>query len=134
MYLWVGNLPASIRKRRGGKGGAYLVGYLPKVCRASCQLDSSSHCSISDPAADFQASKASEVRDLATFRCKVYHDALNIIFESLKLPARHGAPMQCGDGVIRTLVPVISAGSADYMELYVDNVSDIFGTLTHPNC
>lgn len=31
VYLWIGNLPASVRKRRRKKGGAILIGYLPKV-------------------------------------------------------------------------------------------------------
>lgn len=33
VYLWIGNLPASIRKQRRGKGGAILIAYLPKACR-----------------------------------------------------------------------------------------------------
>ncbi|KAG8734944.1 hypothetical protein FRC10_011167 [Ceratobasidium sp. 414] len=92
IYVWVGNLPAWIRKRRGKKGGGTLIGYLPK------------------------ARKKSGVKDLAGFRCKVYHDALHVIFESLKIPSRHGAPIRCGDGDIRNFVPIIAAGSADYME------------------
>ncbi|CUA69682.1 hypothetical protein RSOLAG22IIIB_08604 [Rhizoctonia solani] len=91
IYLWVGNLPASIRKRCKGKGGAIPNGYLPK--------------------------KDKRVRDMAGFRCQVYHDAMAKIFESLKIPSRHGTPLRCGDGVIRNFVPVLAAGSADYMEL-----------------
>ena len=64
-----------------------------------------------------QARKDAKVKDLAGFRCKVYHDALNIVFESLKVPSRYGAPIRCGDGVIREFVPVVAAGSADYMEM-----------------
>ncbi|CUA75453.1 hypothetical protein RSOLAG22IIIB_11746 [Rhizoctonia solani] len=93
IYAWIGNLPASVRKRRTKKGGAILLGYLPK------------------------ARKESKVKDLAGFRCQVYHDALGIIFESLKIPSHYGAPVRCGDGIIRELVPVIGAGSADYMEM-----------------
>ncbi|KAB5587486.1 hypothetical protein CTheo_9075 [Ceratobasidium theobromae] len=93
VYIWVGNLPASIRKQRGKKGGAILIGYLPK------------------------ARSDSGVSDLAAFRCKVYHDALNTMFESLKIPSRYGVPMRCGDGKVREFIPVIGAGSADYMEL-----------------
>ncbi|KAB5587904.1 hypothetical protein CTheo_8654 [Ceratobasidium theobromae] len=93
IYAWVGNLPASICKRRNKKGGAILLGYLPK------------------------ARKESGVRDLAGFRCQVFHNALNIIFESLKIPSRHGAPVRCGNGIIHELVPVIAAESADYMEI-----------------
>ncbi|KAF8603005.1 hypothetical protein BDV93DRAFT_556926 [Ceratobasidium sp. AG-I] len=92
IYLWIGNLPASVRRRRRKKGGAILIGYLPK------------------------AKNNSTVSDLADFRCKVYHDALNVVFESLKLAARNGVPMRCGDGIIRDFVPVVAAGSADYME------------------
>ncbi|KAG9125007.1 hypothetical protein FRC07_009351 [Ceratobasidium sp. 392] len=92
IYLWVGNLPAFIRKRRGEKGGGTLIGYLPK------------------------AWKDSGVNDLAGFRCQVYHDSLQVIFEALKIPAKYGAPMRCGDGVTRNFVPIIAAGAADYME------------------
>ncbi|KDN42568.1 hypothetical protein RSAG8_06711, partial [Rhizoctonia solani AG-8 WAC10335] len=93
VYGWIGNLPALIRRRRTKKGGAILFGYLPK------------------------ARNDSKVKDLAGFRCKVYHDAINIIFESLKLPSRYGAPIRCGDGIVREFVPVVAAGSADYMEI-----------------
>ncbi|KAG9098331.1 hypothetical protein FS749_004060 [Ceratobasidium sp. UAMH 11750] len=92
IYMWIGNLPASIRKRRGKKGGGILVGYLPK------------------------AQKVQGIKDVAGFRCQVYHDALRSIFETLKVASRYGAPMRCGDGIIRDFVPVIAAGSADYME------------------
>ncbi|KAG9073838.1 hypothetical protein FS749_014644, partial [Ceratobasidium sp. UAMH 11750] len=92
IYMWVGNLPASIRKRRGEKGGGTLIGYLPK------------------------APKDLGVSDLAGLRCQVYHDTLRSIFEELKIAARHGIPMRCGDGIIRNFVPVIAATAADYME------------------
>ncbi|KAG9094666.1 hypothetical protein FS749_012061 [Ceratobasidium sp. UAMH 11750] len=92
IYMWVGNLPASIRKRRGEKGGGTLIGYLPK------------------------APKDLGVSDLAGLRCQVYHDTLRSIFEELKIPARHGIPMRCGDGIVRNFVPVIAATAADYME------------------
>ncbi|KDN35213.1 hypothetical protein RSAG8_11788, partial [Rhizoctonia solani AG-8 WAC10335] len=95
VYAWIGNLLASIRKQRTKKGGAILLGYLPKACI--------------DP--------ATKVKDLAGLRCQVYHDTLKIIFESLEIPSRYGAPVRCGDGVICELVPVIGAGSADYMEI-----------------
>ncbi|KEP46313.1 hypothetical protein V565_206070 [Rhizoctonia solani 123E] len=92
IYLWVGNLPASIRKQRKGKGGAVLIGYLPK------------------------AQKDKGVRDMAGLRCQVYHNAIAKVFESLKIPSRYGTPLRCGDGIIREFVPVLAAGSADYME------------------
>ncbi|QRV91941.1 hypothetical protein RhiJN_19959 [Ceratobasidium sp. AG-Ba] len=93
VYLWIGNLPASIRKQRGKKGGGTLIALLPK------------------------AQKQSGISDTAGLRCQVYHDALRVVFDSLKVPSRHGAPIRCGDGVIRNFVPTIAAGSFDYMEL-----------------
>ncbi|CAE6460610.1 unnamed protein product, partial [Rhizoctonia solani] len=64
-----------------------------------------------------QARKESKVKDLAGFRCQVYHDALRIVFESLRVPSQYGAPVRCGDGMVRELVPIVAAGSADYMEI-----------------
>lgn len=55
--------------------------------------------------------------DYAELRVRVYHDAIAIVFESLMLPARNGAPMECGDGKTRIFRPVIGAVSADYKEL-----------------
>ncbi|KAG8727553.1 hypothetical protein FRC10_005855, partial [Ceratobasidium sp. 414] len=92
IYMWVGNLPASIRKRRGEKGSGTLIGYLPK------------------------APKGSGVSNLAGLCCQVYHDALQAIFEDFEVAARHGIPMRCGDGAIRKFMPVIAAAAADYME------------------
>jgi hypothetical protein len=57
--------------------------------------------------------------DLAELRARVYHDAIELIFESLKLPAHQGAPMRCGDGNIRFFHPTLGVVSADYKELYV---------------
>lgn len=54
---------------------------------------------------------------MAELRVRVYHDALEVLFESLKIPARNGAPIKCGDGVIRFFHPTIGAVSADYKEL-----------------
>ncbi|KAG9074450.1 hypothetical protein FRC06_010682, partial [Ceratobasidium sp. 370] len=96
IYMWVGNLPVSIHKRRGEKGGGTLIGYLPK------------------------SPKDLGVSDLAGLRCQVYHDALQVVFEDLKIPTQHGVPMRCGDGVIRNFVLVIAAAAADYMEFTED--------------
>ncbi|KAG8696436.1 hypothetical protein FRC08_007148 [Ceratobasidium sp. 394] len=97
VYVWVGNLPGAIRKQRKNKGGAVLVGYLPEVA-------SKGDMPLSDT-------------DLAELRVCVYHDALDFIFESLKVPARNGTPMRCGDGKIRIFHPTIGAISVDYKEL-----------------
>lgn len=114
VYVWVGNLPASIRKQRNKKGGAVLVGYLPEVCYPFLCLGSFLELSRLQASSNNTALSS---KDLAELRVSVYHDALALIFESLKIAARNGAPMQCGDGVIRVFHPTIGAISADYMEL-----------------
>ncbi|QRW13306.1 hypothetical protein RhiLY_12305 [Ceratobasidium sp. AG-Ba] len=96
IYVWVGNLPAATRKRRKKKGGAVLVGYLPEARNGDIPMSDS---------------------ELAEFRVRVYHDALAIVFESLKIPARYGIPMKCGDGQIRIFHPTIGIIAADYKEL-----------------
>ncbi|KAG8693168.1 hypothetical protein FRC08_009290 [Ceratobasidium sp. 394] len=96
VYVWIGNLSAATRKQRKKKGGAVLLGYLPEA--------SSGDIPLSDA-------------DLAELRTWVYHDALALMFESLRIPARHGTPMRCGDGKIRMFHPTIGAISVDYKEL-----------------
>ncbi|KAG8714224.1 hypothetical protein FRC08_012222 [Ceratobasidium sp. 394] len=105
IYVWVGNLPGAIRKQRKKKGGAVLVGYLPEA--------SSGDIPLSDA-------------DLAELRVQVYHDVLEYIFESLKVPARNGTPMRCGDGKIRIFHPTIGAISVDYKELC--RIHNLLGT------
>ncbi|KAG8742492.1 hypothetical protein FRC10_001388 [Ceratobasidium sp. 414] len=97
IYMWVGNLPGVIRKQRKKKGGAVFIGYLPEVA-------DNGDIPLSDT-------------NLAELRVRVYHDGLELIFESLKVPARNGTPMRCGDGEIRIFHPTIGAISVDYKEL-----------------
>ncbi|KAG9086597.1 hypothetical protein FS749_003534 [Ceratobasidium sp. UAMH 11750] len=96
VYMWVGNLPGSIRRQRNKKGGAILIGYLPEASKGDIPLSDA---------------------DLAELRVCVYHDALAFMFESLKIPARHGTPMRCENGKIRIFHPTIGVISADYKEL-----------------
>ncbi|KAG9119885.1 hypothetical protein FRC07_004877, partial [Ceratobasidium sp. 392] len=96
VYAWIGNLPAATRKQRTKKGGAVLIGYLPEASKGDVPLNDT---------------------DLAELRNRVYHDALEVMFESLKIPAQHGVPMRCGDGAIRIFHPTIGVISADYKEL-----------------
>jgi hypothetical protein len=67
--------------------------------------------------------------DLAELRARVYHDAIEVMFDSLKLPARQGAPMRCGDGKIRFFHPTIGVVSADYKELSV-SAFDSLGSMS----
>ncbi|KAG8710978.1 hypothetical protein FRC11_003923 [Ceratobasidium sp. 423] len=96
VYAWLGNLPAATRLRRNRKGGAILIGYLPEANPQDNALNDS---------------------DLAELRVRVYHDALEAVFESLALPSQCGVSIKCGDGQTRKFRPVIGAISADYKEL-----------------
>ncbi|KAG9077650.1 hypothetical protein FS749_010436 [Ceratobasidium sp. UAMH 11750] len=94
MYAWLGNLPAALRKRHG-KGGAALVGYLP-VVEEDKRLSSSNQ---------------------AELRVHVYQCVIQYILELIELALKFGVLVECSDGVVRRLYAMIGAISLDYEEL-----------------
>ncbi|KAG8767221.1 hypothetical protein FRC12_006384 [Ceratobasidium sp. 428] len=94
VYVWLGNIPAEIRKRRG-KGGAALVAYLP-VVHEDRRLDGAT---------------------MAELRAHVYQEGLVYIFESIRSAIAVGKLVRCSDGITRRLFLLAGAICVDYEEL-----------------
>lgn len=94
LYMTIGNIDKSIR-RKPTYGAQILIGYLPTTNFSGTDL--------TDDAA-------------RVTRARIFHHALNLIFEPLKQAAKDGVQLTSGDGAIRRGFPILACYVADYPE------------------
>ncbi|KAJ3552152.1 hypothetical protein NM688_g4302 [Phlebia brevispora] len=112
MYGWLNNFSRTIRRTRG-KGGAFLLAFLPSV--PGLKHDDSSH--------------------LATHRARVYHAAAKKVVESMEIPAKYGAIFDCehcGKMVEVMGHPCVTCFSMDLEEKY--RAAGLLGTQSKYVC
>lgn len=93
VYLTIGNLPKSIR-RKPSRGGQILLAYLP-------------------------TSKLEHITNEAARKrmiLNVMHKCLKVILSPLEKAGETGVAMASGDGVVRRNHPIFAAHAGDYME------------------
>jgi Plavaka transposase len=93
VYIWLGNLSSGIRAARG-KGGAVLVGYLPKV-----------------PDHGLSETKRAALRNM------VYHNCYKNLSSSIETSATEGDVFLFGDGRMRHCTTIPAVLPNDYPEL-----------------
>ncbi|EGO31125.1 hypothetical protein SERLADRAFT_432782 [Serpula lacrymans var. lacrymans S7.9] len=89
-------LPRGVRNA-SGNGGGVLVGYMPIPL---------------DPADPSDRNTADTIK-WQCFKREVYHKVAEVIFHSLRWPARFGEAMACGDKIDRVIHPGIPVKSVD---------------------
>ncbi|KDQ52814.1 hypothetical protein JAAARDRAFT_82834, partial [Jaapia argillacea MUCL 33604] len=94
VYLTVGNLPKSIR-RKPSEHGTVLLRYL------SADKIVGSNLSKEEKKGKMQ---------------RLFHESMRTILEPLKEAGRLGVEMVCGDGKVRRVFPVLASYVADYPE------------------
>ncbi|THH15839.1 hypothetical protein EUX98_g9400, partial [Antrodiella citrinella] len=94
LYMTIGNVDKSIR-RKPTYGAQMLIGYLPTT-----SLDGTD---LTDSAARITCAR-------------IFHKALSMIFESMKIAAKDGIFLTSGDGSIRHCFPILACYVADYPE------------------
>jgi hypothetical protein len=94
VYLTIGNLPKEVR-RKPSEQGCILIGYLSvdKVRREGI----------------------SKVEQRSRMQ-RLFHDSMRIIMKPLKAAGLKGVEMNCGDGSVRRVHPILACYVADYPE------------------
>ncbi|KAI1782523.1 hypothetical protein LXA43DRAFT_1143098, partial [Ganoderma leucocontextum] len=93
VYLTIGNLPKSVR-RKPSRQGQILLAYLPTT------------------RLDHITNKAARRRVLAN----LFHACMSFLLEPLKVAGKTGIPMMGGDGVWRRCHPILAVYVGDYPE------------------
>ncbi|TFK20456.1 hypothetical protein FA15DRAFT_646974 [Coprinopsis marcescibilis] len=94
VYAKIANLQSDVRNGKG-LGGGQLVGWLPVVVDDTIEKGKPEY---------------------VDFKKVVWHESFKLVLETLKTPSKHGAWVQCADGVERRLFPFVVILSADYEE------------------
>lgn len=111
VYLWLGNLPKSVRNSRG-KGGAEWLGYLPAVMNPERSVATNSY--VYQVLVDADDDSA----ETANHRAEIFHRALELMLDSLDV-ASHVSFLWYDKGVVREDVICLGVISIDYEEAYV---------------
>ncbi|KAJ6533903.1 hypothetical protein DFH09DRAFT_932549 [Mycena vulgaris] len=92
VYLTIGNIGKETRRRPSSRA-TVLIGYIPVT-----KLEI------------FTKPKRSAVSH------QLFHDCMKVMLEPLKVAGRDGVQMDCADGFVRKMFPILSAYIADYPE------------------
>ncbi|KAJ7883702.1 hypothetical protein B0H14DRAFT_2564777 [Mycena olivaceomarginata] len=92
VYLKLGNIRKKTRRSPSARA-TILIGYIPVT-----KLEI------------FSAAKRSSVSH------QLFHDCMRIILEPLRVAGKDGVKMDCADGFVRKMFPILSAYIADYPE------------------
>jgi hypothetical protein len=94
VYLTIGNLPKAIR-RKPSKNACILIAYL--------SVDK------------LKRSRMTEFEHRSRVQ-RLFHEAMRIVMEPLKMAGKEGVDMTCSNGDIRRVYPILTCYAADYPE------------------
>jgi hypothetical protein len=92
VYLFLGNIPKALR-RQPSSHSTLLIGYLPVFNM------------------DYIPEKCRSVEGY-----RLFHHSMHRILQPLEESGRHGIDVVCGDGVVRSVYPILASYMADYPE------------------
>jgi hypothetical protein len=95
VYLTLGNIRKKKTRRSPSARAIILIGYIPVT-----KLEI------------FSAAKRSSVSR------QLFHDCMRIIFEPLRVAGKDGVKMDCADGFVRKMFPILSAYIVSYIADY----------------
>lgn len=106
------NLPTRVRHGEG-VGGSRVVGWLPVVSlgRDFWTTNAYRHYQQIDDGPGDKKKTA-----WVNFKRVVWHESMRKLFETIELYSKVGCWLECGDGVVRHIFPLILILAADYEE------------------